>query len=99
MGKMKWTGAELNRRHTAFQAVALPTELPVQRWSVTRREPGREGPCLGLLECQELAAIGAEDTQTLHFGEALRRLGHRFPRATGQIHLSHRLESGLTQKN
>ena len=25
-----WTGAELNRRHTAFQAVALPTELPVQ---------------------------------------------------------------------
>ena len=32
----KWTGAELNRRHTAFQAVALPTELPVQRWSVTR---------------------------------------------------------------
>lgn len=25
----KWTGPELNRRHTAFQAVALPTELPV----------------------------------------------------------------------
>ena len=29
MAKMKWTGAELNRRHTAFQAVALPSELPV----------------------------------------------------------------------
>ena len=25
-----WTGAESNCRHTAFQAVALPTELPVQ---------------------------------------------------------------------
>ena len=25
----KWTGPELNWRHTAFQAVALPTELPV----------------------------------------------------------------------
>lgn len=25
-----WTGPESNRRHTAFQAVALPTELPVQ---------------------------------------------------------------------
>ena len=24
-----WTGPESNRRHTAFQAVALPTELPV----------------------------------------------------------------------
>src|SRR5262249_51868061 len=29
MAKMKWTGAESNCRHTAFQAVALPTELPV----------------------------------------------------------------------
>ena len=29
MAKTKWTGAELNRRHTAFQAVALPSELPV----------------------------------------------------------------------
>ncbi len=27
--KEKWTGPESNRRHTAFQAVALPTELPV----------------------------------------------------------------------
>ena len=27
--KNKWTGPESNRRHTAFQAVALPTELPV----------------------------------------------------------------------
>lgn len=25
-----WTGPESNWRHTAFQAVALPTELPVQ---------------------------------------------------------------------
>ncbi len=24
-----WTGPESNWRHTAFQAVALPTELPV----------------------------------------------------------------------
>jgi hypothetical protein len=27
-----WTGPELNRRHTAFQAVALPTELPVRKF-------------------------------------------------------------------
>lgn len=27
--RLLWTGPELNRRHTAFQAVALPTELPV----------------------------------------------------------------------
>jgi hypothetical protein len=26
-----WTGPESNWRHTAFQAVALPTELPVQQ--------------------------------------------------------------------
>ena len=25
---MKWAGADLNRRHTDFQSVALPTELP-----------------------------------------------------------------------
>src|SRR5207302_8875340 len=29
MANTKWTGAESNCRHTAFQAVALPTELPV----------------------------------------------------------------------
>jgi hypothetical protein len=34
MAKMKWTGAELNRRHTAFQAVALPTELPVRLYII-----------------------------------------------------------------
>ena len=28
----KWTGPESNWRHTAFQAVALPTELPVQKF-------------------------------------------------------------------
>ena len=28
---MQWAGAELNRRHTDFQSVALPTELPTQR--------------------------------------------------------------------
>src|SRR3990172_5494790 len=27
-----WTGPESNWRHTAFQAVALPTELPVQKF-------------------------------------------------------------------
>ena len=27
---LKWTGAGSNRRHTDFQSVALPTELPVQ---------------------------------------------------------------------
>ena len=26
----KWTGPGLNRRHTDFQSVALPTELPVR---------------------------------------------------------------------
>ena len=26
----KWAGADLNRRHTDFQSVALPTELPAQ---------------------------------------------------------------------
>ena len=31
-GENKWTGAESNRRHTAFQAVALPTELPVRKF-------------------------------------------------------------------
>ncbi len=29
-GDFEWTGPESNWRHTAFQAVALPTELPVQ---------------------------------------------------------------------
>ena len=29
MSFSKWTGPESNWRHTAFQAVALPTELPV----------------------------------------------------------------------
>ena len=28
----KWTGPESNWRHTAFQAVALPTELPVRKF-------------------------------------------------------------------
>ena len=28
MEKNKWAGADLNRRHTDFQSVALPTELP-----------------------------------------------------------------------
>ncbi len=27
-GKKQWAGADLNRRHTDFQSVALPTELP-----------------------------------------------------------------------
>ena len=26
----EWAGAELNRRHTDFQSVALPTELPAR---------------------------------------------------------------------
>ena len=30
---MKWAGAELNRRHTDFQSVALPTELPTRKSS------------------------------------------------------------------
>ena len=29
--KSEWTGPESNWRHTAFQAVALPTELPVPK--------------------------------------------------------------------
>jgi hypothetical protein len=29
---MKWVGADLNRRHTDFQSVALPTELPTRNW-------------------------------------------------------------------
>ena len=29
LGGFLWTGAESNRRHTDFQSVALPTELPV----------------------------------------------------------------------
>src|SRR5713101_356206 len=32
MAKILWTGAESNCRHTAFQAVALPTELPVRKF-------------------------------------------------------------------
>lgn len=32
---MWWTGPESNRRHTAFQAVALPTELPVLTFYLT----------------------------------------------------------------
>jgi hypothetical protein len=27
----EWAGAELNRRHTDFQSVALPTELPARQ--------------------------------------------------------------------
>lgn len=27
----QWVGADLNRRHTDFQSVALPTELPTPR--------------------------------------------------------------------
>jgi hypothetical protein len=27
-GLKQWAGADLNRRHTDFQSVALPTELP-----------------------------------------------------------------------
>jgi len=30
-GKDKWAGADLNRRHTDFQSVALPTELPARQ--------------------------------------------------------------------
>ncbi len=30
-GYMKWAGADLNRRHTDFQSVALPTELPAHK--------------------------------------------------------------------
>jgi hypothetical protein len=30
-GKMWWEGTESNRRHTDFQSVALPTELPSHR--------------------------------------------------------------------
>jgi hypothetical protein len=26
----EWAGADLNRRHTDFQSVALPTELPAR---------------------------------------------------------------------
>ncbi len=33
--RKKWTGAGLNRRHTDFQSVALPTELPVQNIKIT----------------------------------------------------------------
>ncbi len=29
----QWTGAGSNRRHTDFQSVALPTELPVRGWA------------------------------------------------------------------
>ena len=28
--RIQWTGPESNRRHTDFQSVALPTELPVR---------------------------------------------------------------------
>ena len=31
----EWAGAELNRRHTDFQSVALPTELPARQASTT----------------------------------------------------------------
>src|SRR5690606_28211872 len=34
--KGQWTGAGSNRRHTDFQSVALPTELPVQNISRPR---------------------------------------------------------------
>ena len=30
--KREWSGAGLNRRHTDFQSVALPTELPNQKY-------------------------------------------------------------------
>ena len=28
---MKWAGVDLNHRHTDFQSVALPTELPARK--------------------------------------------------------------------
>jgi hypothetical protein len=28
---VQWAGADLNRRHTDFQSVALPTELPARQ--------------------------------------------------------------------
>ena len=30
----EWAGADLNRRHTDFQSVALPTELPARNKQV-----------------------------------------------------------------
>ncbi len=30
----QWAGADLNRRHTDFQSVALPTELPARKHKI-----------------------------------------------------------------
>ena len=52
--RSKWTGPGLNRRHTDFQSVALPTELPVRlskayrglSWNqpLQSRQPARLAP-------------------------------------------------------
>ena len=35
--EMKWAGADLNRRHTDFQSVALPAELPALASDIAKR--------------------------------------------------------------
>jgi hypothetical protein len=32
----EWAGADLNRRHTDFQSVALPTELPARQEQILK---------------------------------------------------------------
>ncbi len=36
---LNWAGADLNRRHTDFQSVALPTELPARWFDLPRPTP------------------------------------------------------------
>jgi hypothetical protein len=33
---LQWAGADSNRRHTDFQSVALPTELPARREQILK---------------------------------------------------------------
>ena len=47
----EWTGAGSNRRHTDFQSVALPTELPVRRASYSLDRCGPRGHRTVSIQC------------------------------------------------
>jgi hypothetical protein len=68
-GDSEWTGPELNWRHTAFQAVALPTELPVQKFLnlANEVEPSEAKfmKFLGSAEAPPLGEGGAENKKPI----------------------------------
>ena len=60
-GGYDWAGVELNHRHTDFQSVALPTELPALLFFVSRLNLAKEVDIarkLDLKPCINLTLMG-----------------------------------------